>query len=332
MFIINDWGKTVYITLLLIVYTSSFGFTTINRSPSRNSLFLSTDDKSEAPRKLFSRKVKQPVVNKIEDVPIIKYRTKDLIRSSEGIPIVPVQASRPIPSSLRSGGSGGKRILPQGEARASELINPSRLHIIAGTAKGKKLDSPQVYLRPMMSKVREALFSTLTFMGMFDSNTTRILDVFSGSGSVGLEALSRGAGQAVFVDMSSDCTQTALRNADRCGFSGRAGAVCAKADEVLLNPTKFGLSEPFSLVSITPPYEEIAYSELIDWVCQSPLVVEDTVVIIEYPVEMKTLPYILGEDKLFGLRNRRYGRTVLGIYVCRPSKKYDMRPDEFLKI
>lgn len=62
------------------------------------------------------------------------------------------------------------------------------------------------------------------------------------------------------------------------------------------------------------------------------LVAEDTIVVIEYPVEMKSMPYILGDERLFGLRNRKYGRTVLGMYVCRPSKKYDMRPEEFLQV
>ena len=103
----------------------------------------------------------------------------------------------------------------------------------------------------------------------------------------------------------------------------------ASGEEVLSSPAKFGLTEPYSLVSITPPYEEVIYNTLIDAVCNSPLVVEDTLVIIEYPVEMGTLPYVLGGDKLFGVRNRRYGRTVLGLYVYRPNKKYDMRADEF---
>jgi len=101
-------------------------------------------------------------------------------------------------SSIKSGGSGPTgKILPQGKARAKDIRNPSRLKIIAGSAKGKKLDSPEVYLRPMMAKVREALFSTLGYMGLFESNTTLVLDMFSGSGSVGLEALSRGAAGVV---------------------------------------------------------------------------------------------------------------------------------------
>lgn len=262
----------------------------------------------------------------------IKYKTKDLIRSPGGIPIVPVKATRLMSNSIKSGGSRLKQIQSQGQERVKELINPNRLRIIGGTAKGKKIDSPDVYLRPMMAKVREALFSTLTYQGLFTSNTTNVLDVFSGSGSVGLEALSRGAAHTVFVDLSPDCVKTALRNADNCGFTGQASAVCAPAEEVLKDPAKYGLTTPFQLVSITPPYEEVIYNQLIEALCVSPLVVEDTIIVLEYPVELKALPYVLGDNYLFGLRNRRYGRTVLGMYVCRPTKTYDMRPDEFMSL
>jgi 16S rRNA (guanine(966)-N(2))-methyltransferase RsmD len=222
--------------------------------------------------------------------------------------------------------------MKQGSPREREIINPNRLRIIAGTAKGKKIDSPNVYLRPMMAKVREALFSTLDFMGVFDTSNTRVLDMFSGSGSVGLEALSRGALHSTFVDLAPDCTSTSLRNADNCGFSGRASAVCGRAEEVLKNPSAFGLKDPYGLVTITPPYEEVLYKDLIEALCVSPLVAEDTLVVIEYPVEMGTLPHILGGDKFFGIRNRKYGRTVLAIYVYRPTKSFDMRPDEFISL
>lgn len=180
--------------------------------------------------------------------------------------------------------------------------------------------------------MREALFSTLEHIGVFDNAEVRILDTFSGSGSVGLEALSRGASHTTFVDLSPDCIETAQRNALTCGFEGRTSAVCARAEEVLMDPKKYGLMQPYNVISITPPYEEVIYTTLIDAICASPLVVEDTLVIIEYPVEMGTLPYILGDDKLFGVRNRKYGRTVIGLYVYRPNKKYDMRCEEFQKL
>ena len=257
--------------------------------------------------------------------------------ASGGVPQIPVRASRPslykpTLAAKTSGGSGGKRVMSQGRAREREISNPNRLRIIAGTAKGKKIDSPDVYLRPMMAKVREALFSTLGHLGIFETGTLSVLDVFSGSGSVGLEALSRGAGTATFVDLSNDCVTTALRNADSCGFQGRASAVCARAEEVLTDPAKFGLLNPFGLISITPPYEEVVYGDLVDALCKSPLVAEDTIIVIEYPVEMGSLPQILGENKLFGIRNRKYGRTVLGVYVYRPTRKYDMKPEEFLAL
>jgi 16S rRNA (guanine(966)-N(2))-methyltransferase RsmD len=220
-------------------------------------------------------------------------------------------------------------VRPQGISRDKELINPNRLKIIAGSAKGMKLNSPDVYLRPMMAKVREALFSSLEHMEVFHGNNIRVLDLFSGSGSVGLEALSRGAAFTTFVDLSRDCTRVSLENAMKCGFENQANAVCAKAEEVLKDPTKYGLTQPYQLISITPPYLEVSYDELITSVSNSLLVEENTMVIIEYPTEMGLFPHILGGDKLYGLRNRRYGRTMLGIYVYKPSKLYDMKPDEF---
>ena len=180
--------------------------------------------------------------------------------------------------------------------------------------------------------MREALFSTLDHVGAFSANTTRVLDMFAGSGSVGLEALSRGACHTTFVDLAPECTKTAMRNSVTCGFDGQASSVCARAEDVLTDPLKFGLTEPYGLISITPPYEEVIYKVLIDAVCNSPLVVADTLVVIEYPVEMGSLPYILGTDKLYGIRNRKYGRTVLGLYVYRPNSKYDMRPLEFMAV
>ena len=232
------------------------------------------------------------------------------------------------------GSARGKRVIrPQGKKRPEEMNNPNLLRIIAGSAKGKKILSPNVYLRPMMGKVREALFSTLTSMGLFDtSSTLAVMDTFSGSGSVGLEALSRGAEIACFVDFSKECTDTALRNADLCGFIGgdkQVSAVCARTQDVFLQPNSYGLSRPFGLITITPPYQEVLYKELIDAICESPLVAEDTVLVIEYPRDMGLMPPVLGGDKFVGIRNRKYGRTMLGIYIYRPSEQQDIRPLEF---
>jgi 16S rRNA (guanine(966)-N(2))-methyltransferase RsmD len=211
-------------------------------------------------------------------------------------------------------------------------LNPNRLRILGGIAKGKKINSPDVYLRPMMGKVREALFSTLNFMDLFQSNGTRVLDIFAGSGSIGLEAISRGASHATFIDFSKNCVDTVLSNAELCGFGSQVSAVCTTAQEFLRDPVKYGQMDPYDVITLTPPYEEVVYADLVESLCNSPCVAPDTVVAIEYPIEMGTMPYILGQDKFFGVRNRRYGRTVLALYVYRPNKKFDMRSDEFVSL
>lgn len=226
--------------------------------------------------------------------------------------------------------ASGKRILPQGQPRVQEIANPNRLKIIAGSAKGRKIDSPDVYLRPMMAKVREALFSTLTHMSLFERGDARILDMFAGAGSVGLESLSRGAAFSTFVDLSPDCTATALRNVEKCGFrKDQANAVCARVEDVLDRPLDFGLTQPYHLVSLTPPYQEVSYPQLIASLCTTSLLMEDSLVLLEYPIEMGVLPAVLGEQQMVGLRNRRYGRTCLAMYINRPSRLYDIRPEEF---
>ena len=182
-----------------------------------------------------------------------------------------------------------------------------------------------------MSRVREALFSIL-----YPSNCVRDsgqhLDLFAGAGTVGIEALSRGMGKATFVDFSPTCTQTIRDNLETLGLTERGRVLQASCLDVLRRPESFGLTEPFTLVTMTPPYEEVVYAELLDALASSPAVGEDTLALIEYPVELGVLPPVLADGRLVGLRNRRYGRTVLALYVNRPSGRLDMQPfsEEFV--
>mmetsp|Transcript_28853 Transcript_28853/g.44857 ORF Transcript_28853/g.44857 Transcript_28853/m.44857 type:complete len:335 (-) Transcript_28853:247-1251(-) len=244
-------------------------------------------------------------------------------------------------------GSTKNRIRAQGKLRDDFKNNPANLRILGGTARGRKLDSPDVYLRPMMGKVREALFSTLYSFGVYDaasldaastSVTTkcRHLDVFAGSGSVGLESLSRGATGAVFVDFAQNCCDVIASNVEKCGFEGLGQPVCCDALLALRDPASVGIEGTFQVITITPPYEEVVYSELMEAVANSPLLDEDTVVVVEYPVELGCLPHSVENGKLIGIRNRKYGRTVVAIYVHRPSGRLrhtaESRPEEFVSL
>lgn len=258
-----------------------------------------------------------------------------------------VNAKRPtlghvVPESVKTrGGSANPRLRPQGKAREAGLNNPSMLRIAAGTAKGRRLDSPNVYLRPMMGKVREAVYSTFTAFGLYDpAITTRHLDIFAGSGSVGLESLSRGAAHCTFVDLSEDCCSAVERNVKWCDFAGKEQIVCGEAIQVLNEPFAAGIPElqTYQLVTLCPPYEEIVYGDLIEAVANSPVVTDDTVVLIEYPVELGCLPHVVSRrdgGAMVGVRNRRYGRTVIAIYVVNPTGRLEVaysRPEEFITL
>lgn len=157
----------------------------------------------------------------------------------------------------------------------------------------------------------------------------RVFDGFSGSGSIGLEAISRGANHSTFIDIAKESIDTCCLNAKMLGVEDKVHGVIGDVLEVLRHPEKFKLTEGYDLLTLTPPYEEIIYKDLLDAVCQSPLLHEDSMVLIEYPVELGCLPFDIN-NQLYGLRNRKYGRTVIATYINLPRKKYDFRSEEFL--
>ena len=146
------------------------------------------------------------------------------------------------------------------------------------------------------------------------------------------QALSRGVGHATFVDFSAECAGTIRSNCEALGEGERIDVVEADVMSVLADPSRHGLQGPYDLVTVTPPYEEVVYAELMGAICASPLLGEDCLVAVEYPVELGLFPPTLGGGRLVGLRNRRYGRTVVAIYVNRPSGKLDLAPfsEEFV--
>ncbi len=188
----------------------------------------------------------------------------------------------------------------------------------------------------------KAVYSTFTSFGLYEEGVaTRHLDIFSGSGSVGLESLSRGSVHCTFVDLARDCCNAVERNIDWCQFNDdpeMTRVVCADAIEALRDPVGVGIPEGFTynLVTLCPPYEEIVYADLLDAVANSPAVTDDTVILVEYPVELGCLPHVISRNDgglLVGVRNRKYGRTVIALYVVNPTGKLESaesRPEEFV--
>ena len=120
--------------------------------------------------------------------------------------------------------------------------------IAAGTVGGRRIEVPRSGTRPTSERVREALFARLDHYGVLDG--ARVLDLCAGSGALGLEAASRGAGEVTLVDSSRGASQTCQRNIRSLGLGG-VSAVTAKAAAFLAGAA----GAPVDLVLLDPPYE-----------------------------------------------------------------------------
>lgn len=185
------------------------------------------------------------------------------------------------------------------------------MRIVSGTAKGLRIESPKgVHLRPMMEQVREALFNMLTSMGVIGGT---FLDLYSGTGAVGIEALSRGFDRADFVEQDYRAANTIETNLKTTGLADRGHVHRQRVENVVAHPELLSGVTPYDAISVTPPYEDVDYFHIIDAIVDSALVGPGTIMIVEYPGELGELPANIGPFEK--LRDREYGRTRLGIYV-----------------
>jgi 16S rRNA (guanine966-N2)-methyltransferase len=123
------------------------------------------------------------------------------------------------------------------------------MRVIAGSAKGRQLVRVPAGVRPVSDKAREGLFSSLG--GRVEG--ARVLDLYAGTGAVGIEALSRGAEEAVFVDRSPPAVAAIRANLDRTGFSRSGRVTRAEVTRFLERPG--ASTSGFDLVFLDPPYE-----------------------------------------------------------------------------
>ena len=128
------------------------------------------------------------------------------------------------------------------------------MRIISGSARGTRLESvPNPALRPMLDRVKESLFNILREV----APQARVLDLFSGSGALGLETISRGAAGCVFVESDPQLARLLLRNVERCHVSDRCRLVRADVLRLPQRPLD-GAGLPADLVFCDPPYAMVA--------------------------------------------------------------------------
>ncbi|MBR7092164.1 MAG: 16S rRNA (guanine(966)-N(2))-methyltransferase RsmD [Clostridia bacterium] len=119
------------------------------------------------------------------------------------------------------------------------------MRVITGSARGRRLLTlPGNDTRPTTDKVKEGLFSAV----QFELDGRRVLDLFAGSGALGIEALSRGADSCVFVDSNRAAADVIRKNLTAAGLSGRGTVLCADAQSILLREDRY------DAVLVDPPY------------------------------------------------------------------------------
>ncbi len=175
------------------------------------------------------------------------------------------------------------------------------MRIISGTARGRRLKSlPGDDVRPTTDKVKEAIFSAI----QFDIEGRRFLDLFAGSGQMGLEALSRGAESAVFVDSSAESVRICKENVISTGFSEQS--------KIIRNDALTFLSltnEVFDFAFLDPPYGGGLLEKALTKVCEK--MSDYGTVICEHPSEV-VLPEKIGD---FSVHKRyRYGKINVTTY------------------
>ena len=191
------------------------------------------------------------------------------------------------------------------------------MRIIAGRLRGKKLKAPKgLTTRPVLARVREALFNVLG-----DMDGIRVLDIYAGTGSIGIEALSRGAQSAVFVDLGH--TQCCVIRENLKSIGKDAIVIQSDAEEALQKLQS--QSRVFDFVFVDPPYEKGLSRNTVLSICERELLSESGIlgVTIRY---LEEPPLETCQCKM--IFNRRYGDTRLVLYKMKSIQRSESQLSE----
>lgn len=177
--------------------------------------------------------------------------------------------------------------------------------IVAGLAGGRPLVVPATGTRPTSDRVREALFSRLAHLDALDD--ARVLDLYAGSGALGLEAVSRGAASAVLVDHAKPAVAACRRNVAALGLPG----VAVAADRALPYLQRRRPLADLDLVFLDPPYDLSDDDLALVLAALVPHLASGALVVVERSSRSAEPVWPTGEVVLHREDERRYGETVL---------------------
>ena len=177
------------------------------------------------------------------------------------------------------------------------------MRVIAGTARGVRLKTPEgMQTRPTTDRVKEALFSII----QFDLPGARVLDLFGGTGQLGIEAISRGASSSVFVDARREACQLIRCNLEKTHFEKQASVVQSDYMD-FLNRTK----ERFRVIFLDPPYAEVYLENALKRITEIDILKSGGIIVAERPAG-KELPWNF--EGYTRSRDYKYGTILLTVY------------------
>src|SRR5437868_10956458 len=204
------------------------------------------------------------------------------------------------------------------------------MRVISGTAKGRQLKAPPgMGTRPMTDRLKTSLFDTLVPYGV---SGARVLDLYAGSGSLGIEMLSRGAVSCDFVEQNAAVCRVIQGNLETTRLADRgrvhkmpvARYLSMKSDALMGAPSR----AEYDIIALDPPYADPQISSTLESVALSPLLAPDGLVVIGHANRIK-LADEYGQGRIKRVRHRAMGDSAFSIYeVVAPSAESSQDNEE----
>ena len=177
------------------------------------------------------------------------------------------------------------------------------MRVITGKARGVVLKTPDgLATRPTADRVKEALFSAINF----EIPGRDVLDLFAGTGQLGIEALSRGANRAVFVDAEDTACKLVRENLRRTKLEGQASVI--RSDYLSFLRT---CKQKFGIIFLDPPYAEVFLENALKCITEIDILQSGGIIVAERPLDKPLLPEFTGYSRS---RDYKYGKTLITIY------------------
>jgi 16S rRNA (guanine966-N2)-methyltransferase len=181
------------------------------------------------------------------------------------------------------------------------------MRIIAGSAKGKSIKCRDGFdTRPTTDRVKESLFSMIAPY----ISEAKVLDLFSGTGNIALEAISRGASRAVMIEKEKDALRVIIENVNSLGFEDQCRAY---KNETLRALTILGKkNEKFDIIFLDPPYKDNVCTKVIEKIAETGILAKNGLIIAEHHI-LEDMEEAISEFKK--VDERRYGKKELSFYT-----------------